>query len=156
MAAAREIVHGTAIALAGRAALIRGPSGCGKSDLALRCLSHAPFADVAAPALLVADDQVEVERTGDALLVRAPATIRGKLEVRGLGIIEFPCAPRAELALVVDLVAPRSVPRMPDPVPTVLLLGRHVPLLQLSAFEHATPTKVLLALARGTGAADQP
>ncbi len=34
----RELLHGTAIAIGGRAALIRGPSGAGKSDLALRCL----------------------------------------------------------------------------------------------------------------------
>lgn len=155
MAAARELHHGTAIAFAGRAALIRGPSGSGKSDLALRCLAHPPFAGVLAPAQLVADDQAEIERDGGRLIVRAPPTIRGKLEVRGLGILEFPSAEQADLGLIVELVAPQFVPRMPDPVPVVLLLGQPVPLLQLSPFEASAPAKLLLALARGLRPTDR-
>ncbi len=36
-------------------------------------------------------------------MAEAPATIRGKLEVRGLGIVTVPCVASAELVLVADL-----------------------------------------------------
>jgi serine kinase of HPr protein (carbohydrate metabolism regulator) len=144
---AAETHHGTAIALAGTAVLIRGPSGSGKSDLALRCLALAPTALTAVPAMLVADDYVTVTRTGDKLVAEAPATIRGKLEVRGLGIVTVPCLDRAELVLVADLVAPERIERLPDPAPEVDLAGVKLPLLHIAPFEASAPVKLLLALA---------
>jgi serine kinase of HPr protein (carbohydrate metabolism regulator) len=144
---AAETHHGTAIALAGTAVLIRGPSGSGKSDLALRCLALAPTALTAVPAMLVADDYVTVTRTGDKLVAEAPATIRGKLEVRGLGIVTVPCLDRAELVLVADLVAPERIERLPDPAPEVDLAGVKLPLLHIVPFEASAPVKLLLALA---------
>ena len=75
------LLHATAVAIDGRAVLLRGPSGSGKSDLALRLID--------AGARLVADDQSELSRRGDVLMVRAPATIAGLIEVRGLGILRL-------------------------------------------------------------------
>jgi serine kinase of HPr protein (carbohydrate metabolism regulator) len=144
---AAETHHGTAIALAGTAVLIRGASGSGKSDLALRCLALAPTALTAVPAMLVADDYVTVTRTGDRLVAEAPATIRGKLEVRGLGIVTVPCQESAELVLVADLVAPEQIERFPDPTPEVELGGVKLPLLHIAPFEASAPVKLLLALA---------
>src|SRR5689334_24249403 len=86
---ATELVHGTCVALGRRAALLRGPSGAGKSDLALRFLALSN--EDGEKALLVADDQVFVGSNGSGELVAsAPPTIAGKIEVRGLGIIEVP------------------------------------------------------------------
>ena len=119
--------HGTAIAVSGRAALIVGPSGAGKSDLALRCLAVAPTALIPAAAQLVGDDRVIVSLAGSRLRVAAPETIRGKLEVRGMGIIKVPYVASAELALVVELVAPGAVERLPDPLPTRSYHGRQRP-----------------------------
>ena len=147
MGDAAETHHGTAIALAGTAVLIRGASGSGKSDLALRCLALAPTALTAVPAMLVADDYVTVTRTGDRLVAEAPATIRGKLEVRGLGIVTVPCQDSAELVLVADLVAPEQIERFPDPAPEVELGGVKLPLLHIAPFEASAPVKLLLALA---------
>lgn len=147
MGDAAETHHGTAIALAGTAVLIRGASGSGKSDLALRCLALAPTALTAVPAMLVADDYVTVTRTGDRLVAEAPATIRGKLEVRGLGIVTVPCQDSAELVLVADLVAPEQIERFPDPTPEVELGGVKLPLLHIAPFEASAPVKLLLALA---------
>src|SRR5262245_43436739 len=85
---AAELVHGTCVAFGRSAALLRGPSGSGKSDLALRFLFLARRGPAALePPTLVADDQVRIRREGARLLVEAPATLRGKLEVRGLGIV---------------------------------------------------------------------
>jgi HPr kinase/phosphorylase len=141
-----ELVHGTAIALTGRAALIRGPSGAGKSDLALRCLMQPPSRLLPAAAELVSDDQVLIERHEHHLLVRAPPAIRGLLEVRGLGIIPIPAIDSAQLALVVDLVAADRVERTPDPRRSVILAGVGVPHLELAPFEISAPLKLLLAL----------
>lgn len=147
-ASASELVHGTAIALAGRAALIRGDSGAGKSDLVLRCLATPVSSLIPHPAELVADDRVQIEAVGDTLIARAPPQLRGLLEVRGLGIIPMPFAESAELVLVVDLVAPEEVERLPDPWPRTDLLGRSLPRLALWPFETSAALKVLLALHR--------
>jgi HPr kinase/phosphorylase len=140
--------HGTAIAVDGRAALIVGPSGAGKSDLALRCLSLATSALMPTAAHLVADDRVLISLTDGRLSVEAPEIILGKLEVRGIGILEVPYERTAQLALIAELVAPGAVERLPDPPPTRELLGVSLPVLRLAPFEASAPVKLLLALAR--------
>lgn len=144
-----ELVHGTCVALGRAAALLRGPSGSGKSDLALRFLFLARRGPAALePPTLVADDQVQLKRDGNLILVRAPETIRGKIEVRGVGIIEVKSHPEAQLALVVDLVAPLEVPRMPGGDEMARLLGVDVPLMRLAPWEASAPVKLAVALAR--------
>jgi HPr kinase/phosphorylase len=140
--------HGTAIALGAHAVLIRGASGSGKSDLALRCLAMAPTALVPSPAVLVADDRVELTCNGERILAAAPPIIRGKLEVRGLGIMTVPSTPSASLVLVADLVAPERVERLPDPPEATDVMGVRLPLIRLAPFEAAAPVKLLLALAQ--------
>jgi len=145
---ATEIHHGTAIALGHCAALIRGPASSGKSDLALRCIGLAPTALIPSQILLVADDQVQLSRKGKSIKAEAPATIRGKLEVRGLGILTVPSLERADLTLIADLSASEKVARFPDPEPQTELLGLSLPLLLLAPFEASAPIKLLLALAQ--------
>jgi serine kinase of HPr protein (carbohydrate metabolism regulator) len=146
--AAPEIVHGTCVALGRRAALLRGPSGSGKSDLALRFLFLARRGPAALePPALVADDQVRISRDSDRLLAAAPESIAGKMEVRGVGIVGIKPVAEAELVLVVDLVAPNEVERMPEPQ-TVPLLGLEIPLIRLAPMEASAPIKLALALAR--------
>ena len=98
--------------------------------------------------ILVADDQVQLVPNGDRLLARAPESIRGKLEVRGVGIVEVKSHPDAELTLVVDLVSPADVPRMPQEDGRTQLLGLDVPLLRLAPWEASAPVKLAIALAR--------
>jgi serine kinase of HPr protein (carbohydrate metabolism regulator) len=142
-------VHGTCVALGRAAALLRGPSGSGKSDLALRFLFLARRGPAALePPTLVADDQVRLERDGRRILVKAPESIRGRIEVRGVGIVEVKSHPDAELALVVDLVSPEEVPRMPEGDEVARLLGVDVPLMRLAPWEASAPIKLAVALAR--------
>lgn len=143
--AAPSLLHGTAVALAGRAALIRGAAGSGKSDLALRCLAQPASDLIPGPAQLVADDQVLAETRGGKLLLTCPDTIRGLLEVRGLGIVTVPAQDEAELELLVDLIAAEDVERLPDPDCTAIL-GVRVRRLALYPFEASAPLKLLLAL----------
>lgn len=142
-----ERIHATSIAIDGRAAIIRGPSGAGKSDLALRILALPASALIPHPARLVSDDYCEIEADGDRLRVRAPVTLAGRIEVRGVGIVPVPSLHEAVAALVVDLVTPpRLLERLPDPIPRVSLLGVSLPLLHLSPFESSAPAKLLMAL----------
>jgi HPr kinase/phosphorylase len=144
--AARELVHGTCVALGPHCALLRGGSGSGKSDLALRFLALAPEHEL--EPRLVADDQVWIEAQGDGSLVAsAPETIAGKIEVRGLGILDLPHREKARLTLVADLVAAEEIPRMPtDPWPRITLAGVALPVVKLAPFELSAPLKLKLAL----------
>jgi serine kinase of HPr protein (carbohydrate metabolism regulator) len=143
---ATSLVHGTCIALEGNAAILQGPSGVGKSDLALRCIMQPAHVNGRSfTASLVADDQVTLERRAASLWARPPATIAGKLEVRGLGIVDIPHAPEARLRLVVRLVGVDAVERLPSPAETGIL-GVMLPVVQVAPLETSAPLKVLLAL----------
>jgi serine kinase of HPr protein (carbohydrate metabolism regulator) len=131
------LVHGTSVELSGLAVLLRGPSGAGKSDLGLRLIDGG--------GRLVADDQTRLEVVDGALVASAPETIAGLMEVRGLGVLPVPSTGPTRLALVVDLVAPDRVERLPDPQ-SATFLGHSVPLLRLSPFESSTPAKLRLAM----------
>jgi serine kinase of HPr protein (carbohydrate metabolism regulator) len=133
-----ETLHSTTVASEGRAVIITGPSGSGKSDLALRLLDRGFN--------LVSDDQTIVRRSGDRLLASAPPTIAGKLEVRGLGIVEVERTSDASVALIVELRS--DIQRMPDDSRERLILGVGVPLISIDAMTASAPSKVALALDR--------
>ncbi len=92
-----ETIHASTVAADGRAVLISGPSGSGKSDLALRLLDRG--------FTLVSDDQTIVRREGDRLVASAPPTIKGKLEIRGIGIVEMETVDDVPVALFVELTS---------------------------------------------------
>ena len=133
----RLLLHATAVAIGGRAVLLRGASGSGKSDLALRLID--------AGGRLIADDQCELCREGDRLVVRAPATIAGLLEVRGVGVMRLDALAEAPVALVVDLVAADRVERLPARQ-TEWILGLALPLIALAPFEASAQAKLHLTL----------
>jgi serine kinase of HPr protein (carbohydrate metabolism regulator) len=131
------LVHATAVAIDGKAILLRGPSGTGKSDLALRLIDGG--------ARLVADDQAELRRAGIAVLVAAPAAIAGLIEVRGIGILKVDRLEEAPVALCVDLVSPAQIERLPNSR-FENVLGVEIPLVALWAFEPSAAAKVRFAL----------
>ena len=150
MKQARELVHGTCVALGRRGVLLRGGAGSGKSDLALRFMA-LPGEGALCPGF-VADDQVYVSANPDGTLTAsAPPTIAGKIEVRGLGIMPVPFLPEAELVLVCDLVGGKDVPRMPpESEKATVLAGVPLPTLRLAPFEASAPLKLKMALLRVT------
>jgi len=89
------VLHGTCVCDGSTAALMVGPPEVGKSGLALQLLAFG--------CRLVADDRTCVTRRGDALIVSAPETISGRIEARGVGILNVPTARDAILRLVVDM-----------------------------------------------------
>jgi HPr kinase/phosphorylase len=140
-------VHGTSVAIGGDGLLLRGLSGSGKSDLALRLID--------AGARLVSDDQTELRRDGNDVIMQAPQTIAGRIEVRGVGILRVPTVSRVPLSLVVDLVDPDRVERLPEPQ-FCEILQRSIPLLALAPFEASTPAKIRHALAALEARAEVP
>ncbi len=132
-----QTIHATAVAIGNRCVLLRGPSGAGKSDLALRLIDGG--------ATLVADDQTELIREQGDLVARCPSAIAGKIEVRGVGILTLPYVSPATVSMVVNLVAPEEVERLPETA-CVELLGEQVRLVSLAPFEASAPAKVRSAL----------
>jgi serine kinase of HPr protein (carbohydrate metabolism regulator) len=98
--------------------------------------------------ILVADDQVCLVRNGGRLLVSPPGTIRGRIEVRGVGIVEVKSLMEADLALVVDLVPALEIERLPEGDATARLLGVELPRVALFPWEGSAPIKLAIALAR--------
>lgn len=133
-----ETIHASTVARDGRAVLICGPSGSGKSDLALRLIDRGWQ--------LVSDDQTTVRRAGPDLLAVAPSTISGKLEIRGIGIVELEPVADARVALMVELTS--EIQRMPDDSRERMLLGIAVPLISVDAMTASAAAKVNLALDR--------
>ena len=133
-----ETVHASTVATEGRAVLLGGPSGSGKSDLALRLLDRG--------FTLVSDDQTVVRREGDRLIASAPPTIAGKLEVRGLGIVEMETVTDVPIALFVELTS--DIERLPDENRERSILGVELPLISIDARTASAPSKVALALDR--------
>jgi serine kinase of HPr protein (carbohydrate metabolism regulator) len=133
-----ETLHASTVAIDGRAVLITGPSGSGKSDLALRLLDRG-FA-------LVSDDQTIIKKSGTRLTASAPPTIRGKLEIRGVGIVTMDQVDDQPVALVVELRS--DIQRLPDDSRERPLMGIPIPLISVDAMTASAVSKVALALDR--------
>ena len=133
-----ETLHASTVALDGRAVLICGPSGSGKSDLALQLLDRG--------FILISDDQTIVRRDNGRLLAAAPPNIRGKLEIRGIGIVDMETADDLPVALFVELTS--EIQRLPEDSRERLVLDLPIPLISVDAMTASAPAKVALALDR--------
>ena len=126
--------HATCVAINRKGILIMGPSGSGKSDLALRLIERG--------ALLVADDQVELNAEKGDLIARSPQTIKGLIEARYIGPLRAPTLDACPIAVILE---PGTPERMPE-LQTRTLLGIELPLLILPYLEGSTTAKIRLFL----------
>lgn len=130
-----ETIHASTVAIGGHAVLIEGPSGAGKSDLALRLIDRG--------AVLVSDDYTVLTAIDDYLSASPPATIAGRLEVRGIGIVPVTHVEQVPVALLVRLSA--EVERMPE-AESRWFEGVPIPAIALDPREASAPIKVELAV----------
>ncbi|MDB5725695.1 MAG: serine kinase [Novosphingobium sp.] len=132
----------TCVVLAGAsgpsAVLIEGAPGSGKSSLALALIDRG--------AQLLGDDGVMLIATGGRLLARPHPNTRGLLEVRNLGLLEFPICDEAPVALVLNL--DKAAPRFIEAAELITIAGQDLPLLRLWPGAAALPLKTELALAK--------
>jgi len=134
-------VHASCVAIGPLGVLLLGQSGSGKSDLALRLIDQG--------AKLVADDRTILFVSRRALHAKPPPSIKGLLEIRGVGIVELPVRASVKIALAVRLG--REGARLPQPAiyhpPTGLKPLPPPPLIALDARFASTPAKIRAALA---------
>ena len=131
-------IHASCVAIGAKGVLLLGPSGAGKSDLALRLIDDG--------AQLVADDRTILFIDKGALWAKPPASIRGLIEIRGVGIVKMPARARVKIALVVKLA--KEGMRLPvhRPWKAPLKGAAQVPQITLDAHYASTPAKIRAAL----------
>ncbi|MGN1079546.1 MAG: HPr kinase/phosphorylase [Alphaproteobacteria bacterium] len=127
------LLHASCVEFMGSGLLICGRPGSGKSDLCLRLID--------AGAKFVADDQTIVENREGKLTARAPDSIKGMLEIRGLGIVETPCIDKTEISLKLSLQPSAQIDRMPEKN-TELIENAEIPVFYLDAFSVSAVIKI--------------
>ncbi|PCG15839.1 MULTISPECIES: HPr kinase/phosphorylase [Sphingomonas] len=135
-------LHATTVAIGGWGVMITGRSGAGKSDLALRLIDRG--------AELVSDDYTVLTAGDGVLSAAAPATIAGRMEVRGIGIVDWPYRIVAPVVMAVTLGDEDE--RMPDPR-MIEIAGVTLPEVVIDPRWPSAPIKVEWALARAVEAA---
>lgn len=131
-----KLVHATAIAINDHGVLLVGPSGSGKSDLALRLIDRG--------AVLISDDAVYIEQSSGKALLQAAPNIEGRIELRGVGIIEVPHTKYTAMRMVAEMAAPDE--RIPSTNLSTNIAGHSVPSVKIAALEASAPLKVEYAL----------
>lgn len=130
-------LHGTCVDIGGKGVLIRGKPGTGKSSLALQLMDRG--------AVLVADDQTLLSLEREKLRVESPLPLRGRMEVRGIGLCSFPFKQKSSLRLCVEICDKEELERLPE----TLFIEYHqvkIPLLKLGRHELLGAIKVELKL----------
>lgn len=139
MASCFQLYHATSVLIDGRVLLLAGASGRGKSDLALRLIDRG--------ALLVSDDYTALAPRDGSLYASPPGNIAGRMEIRGIGIVNMAFADEGPVALILDLDG--APVRLPDDVlPATRLYGFDIPTLSFSALEMSAAIKAEQALLR--------
>ena len=126
------------VAIGGRALLIEGAPGSGKSTLALALIDRG--------AVLVGDDGVALAARSGRLYASPPPRITGLLEVRNLGLIEFPVSGEVPVGLVLRLDP--DAERFIDAAEQTELAGVTLPLIRIWPGGSEAVLKAELALQR--------
>src|SRR3546814_964990 len=129
-----EMLHSSTVSVNGRAVMIEGRSGSGKSDLALRLIDRG--------AKLVSDDYTIVRRKGKMLLASPPENIAGKIEVRGIGLVEMTHVSDLPVALVVQFFD--VVDSMPTTPALRVMAGISIPVMNIPPHASQAPIKAEL------------
>jgi len=122
-AGAETLLHASTVAFetptGWHAVVLTGRSGAGKSELALELMAMG--------ARLVADDQTRLMFDGTTLVADAPASIRGMIEMRGMGLLHAAPLSLVRVSVLVNLELTETA-RFPQ-CRSTCILGVQVPTL---------------------------
>lgn len=131
--APKTAVHACLLEIYGIGVLLLGESGIGKSEISLELIRKGHR--------LIADDRVNISDVRGHLIGTCPESIRGMMEVRGIGIINVSrlfgvnaLADRSEIKLVIDLVPFKKeepMERIGMKTDRFEILGETIPLIKL-------------------------
>lgn len=127
----------SSIALQGQAILICGASGVGKSALCLLMLDRG--------AQLISDDQSILVAKGGALFATPHPNIRGKLEIRNLGIMDVEVADDI-MPIALKIILHEDAPRYRDKADMEQICGISIPTLSIYPDMALAPLKLEYAL----------
>lgn len=96
-------IHANSIIFEDITFLIKGASASGKSDLSLRMMD--------AGGTLIADDRTLIYTDHKDIYLAPHENIAGKLEIRGIGIIDVPFAQNAKCDVIIEIC--KEYPRYP-------------------------------------------
>ena len=128
------LCYGTSLVVRNKGILLRGKPGSGKSDLALRLMHQG--------AVLISDDQTDITLSDHKqLILSGPKTLQGKLEVRGIGILNMPFCKKHTLDILIDLKNWQDIDRLPEKT-FEDIKGTVCPLYHIDPFEFSAVEKV--------------
>lgn len=130
-------LHGTCVDIRGSGVLICGKPGAGKSSLALQLIDRG--------ATLIADDQTLLSLEGEKLALQSPASLKGIMEIRGVGLCSFPSQEKSYLKLFIEICEKEELERLPEPL-FIKYYDLKVPLLKLKMHDPLGAIKVELKL----------
>ncbi len=130
-------IHATCVNIDSKGVLILGDSGSGKSDMALRLITLFS-------AKLVSDDRTDVFNDSGIIKAKAPNTLKGLLEVRGVGIVKQEYEKETKVDLVIKLTD-NKIERMPLPQ-SYKIEGIEIPMYYINPFESSAPSKIVTIL----------
>jgi serine kinase of HPr protein (carbohydrate metabolism regulator) len=134
-----SLIHqATCVAIGARAVLIEGAPGVGKTSLALTLIDRG--------AALIGDDGVSLESREGRLLASPPPNTAGLIEVRNLGLLDWPTVSGVPVALILRLDP--DAPRFIEAAEQAELAGINLPLIRLWPDGTVLALKAELALER--------
>jgi HPr kinase/phosphorylase len=120
-----QTMHAGALAIGEKGFLILGDPGAGKSRLMLEIIS-----DQKRPrAILVSDDRVILSQKANRIIARSHPLIAGRIEIRGLGIREFPFLESVVLSAVIRLTQEMPTRYPEESELSVSILGVPLPMI---------------------------
>ena len=131
-------IHATDIEWQKKGILFIGKSGYGKSTAALLLMEKG--------AKLIADDQVILTLNKKRCIATCADTIKNKMEVRGIGVVDVEAKRKTSVDLVVFLTKKaEDVPRMPE-AQYWNFVDVRIPAITLCAFENAFCQRLNIAI----------
>ena len=132
-------IHASCISYKKKGVLFLGKSGSGKSDICLRMICNHN-------AKLIADDRVNISLNKNKVYANYVENLAGLLEVRGVGILNFPYYKKTQINIDVELVDSfDKVERLPQE-DFFEFEGAKIKRIKLYPFENSAENKRILAL----------